>query len=113
MTTALKERNILSLGEMIDLAERLRIDFGGTHRLNQEQLNIIYNSLRLIHRQAKKSAPPVFGRKIAQAQAAITAIKSKKKPDEIEKHFEKLIEHLTEATSLLGLREPAPKRRAA
>lgn len=106
-TASLVER----IGDLIELANEARINFGGTHKLDKTKLEGIYNELRLIHRDAKKEAPPVFGRKIAEAQAAITFIKGEKKPDKIETYFRKLIEHLNSAIALLGIQKP--KRKAA
>ena len=94
-----------SLGDLTELANEARVEFGGTHKLNKAKLDGIYNSLRIIHRDAKANAPPVFARKIAEAQAAITSIKSKKDPKDIENLFEKLIQHLNTALALLGTKK--------
>lgn len=104
-----KKRSVLSLGEMVGLAEELRIDFGGTRKLDSDKLSIIYKSLRAVHLTAKGIATPIFTRKITEAQAAITLIKSKKDPLDIEKMIEKLIEHLKTALKLLGTITPQKK----
>ena len=98
-----------SLGDLIELVNEIRIEFGGTHKLNKTKLDGVYNELRLIHREAKASAPPVFARKIAEAQAAITFIKSKKDVKDIETLFGKLLQHLNTAIALLGTKKQVRK----
>ncbi|MBW2963809.1 hypothetical protein KY306_03505 [Candidatus Woesearchaeota archaeon] len=98
-----------SLGDLIELVNEIRIEFGGTHKLNTAKLNGVYNTLREIHGEAKADAPPVFARKIAEAQAAITFIKSKKDVKDIESLFLKLIQHLNTAIALLGTKKPVRK----
>lgn len=104
--SAIEESIIKQLGDYREMAEALKIHYGGKEELDEDELNIIYKGLRRIWSQFRRyrNAPDykIIIRKITEAQAAVSALKRGKK---IEENLERLIEHINTAISLVGSRK--------